>query len=112
GGWSCAGKAEEKGSVARSATVARAVHGEDGLLRKEVVEDREDRLLDLAGVLSSANQHQPLAEVDDDEDVGMQAGLLTRLGVAERGREDGELRHIGFALRPAWLAEELAGEEG
>ena len=39
------------------------------LQRQRVVEDREDRLLDFAGVVRAADEHQLLAEVHEDEDL-------------------------------------------
>ena len=46
-----AGEAEEERHVAVVALVGRAVHRQDALLRHQVVHDREDALLHLAGVL-------------------------------------------------------------
>ena len=51
------GKPEEDRHAAVVVHVGRAVHREDAFERKAVVHDREDRLLDLAGVLGAADQH-------------------------------------------------------
>ncbi len=71
---------EERHVVAVAAVVGAAVHGEDALLRQQVVHHAEDALLDLAGVLGAADQHQALGEVDQDE--GRGAGAVgRRIGV-------------------------------
>ena len=50
-----AGQAEEERGVAGLADVGRAVHREHALQRQQVVEDREDRLLVLAGVAGAGD---------------------------------------------------------
>ena len=66
----------KKSAVSPSvADVRRAVHRQHALQRQRVVEDGEDRLLDLAGVVRAADEHELLAEVDEDEDLGARAVL-------------------------------------
>ena len=56
-----------------SPTFAEQCIGMHALQRQRVVEDGEDRLLDLAGVVRAADQHELAAEVDEDEDLGARA---------------------------------------
>ena len=78
---------EEDRRVARRADVGRAVHRHDALGGQEIVERGEDGLLHLARVPGAADQHQLLAEVEDDEGAG--AGAVPR-GI---GLEVGRVQH-------------------
>ena len=53
--------------------VGRAVHRQDVALRQQKVQDAEDGLLDLAGVLGAADQPDAPLEVQDDECLGLGA---------------------------------------
>ncbi len=64
--------------------VGGAVHGQHFLLGQVVIEDGEDRFLDLAGIGGAADEDQLLAEVDHDEGFGIGAVQL-RHGVEARG---------------------------
>ena len=66
-------QAEEERGIAILADVCRAVHGHDALQRQQVVENREDGLLDLAGVGRVADQADAALEADDDERVACRA---------------------------------------
>ena len=106
-----AGEAEEQRRVALGADVRRAVHRQHALARQHVVEDREDRLLDFAGVVGAADQHQLLAEVHEDEDVGPRA-VLGRIGLEERRVDDRELgAMLGPLCRVVLGQEHVAGEQ-
>ena len=80
------------------ADVRRAVHRHDALQRQRVVEDREDRLLDLAGVVRSADQHELAAEVHEDEYLRARA-VLGGVGLELREIDDRELRPMRRPLR-------------
>ena len=43
------------------------MHRKHALLRQEVVEDREDRLLQLTGVAGAPDQDRAVRQADDDE---------------------------------------------
>ena len=58
-----AGETEEEGRVAVRTDVRRAVHRHHRLQREEIVQDREDRFLDLAGVARVADDAELLGEV-------------------------------------------------
>jgi hypothetical protein len=76
-------QAEEERRVARRADVGRAMHRQDVPQRQQVVQDREDRLLHLAGVTAAADEHEFLREIHRDHDVGVGAvalGIRLKLG--------------------------------
>ena len=65
---------EDRGAVGARVHVAGAVHREHVVLNGEqVVHDREDRLLDLAGVLGAHHEDDALLEVDEDGGLGVGA---------------------------------------
>src|SRR6266851_8580792 len=67
------------------------MHRKDALRRQEVVQGGEDRLLDLARVLSAADEYQMTSEVDQDE--GLAVGSVTsRVGLHRREGHDSEIR--------------------
>ena len=89
GGLAGTGEPEEDGDRALGGNVDRGVHGEDPLLRHQVVEDGEDGLLDLPGIARAANENQPAAEVEQDEVIGLEAQFPgRRLVEAEVGQAD------------------------
>ncbi len=78
-----AGEAEEDGRLAVGADIGRAMHRHDALGRQEIVEDREDRLLHLAGIRRSADEDHALGEVDRDHRAGV-AAVDFRIGLEAR----------------------------
>src|SRR5689334_18095210 len=48
-------KPEEDRRIVARTDIRRAVHRQDALLRQEIIEDREDRLLDLAGIAAATD---------------------------------------------------------
>ena len=87
------------------------MHGEHFLLGQVVIEDGEDRFLDLAGIGGAADEHQLFAEVDHDEGFGIGAVQL-RHGVEARGGDYGEIRADVHGLAGAYRDQEhIAGEQ-
>ena len=84
-------EAEEDRDLAVLADVRGAVHRQDAFERQAVVHHREDRLLDLAGVEGSADQHLTLRRMQSDERAGAGAVGL-RVGLDRRSMEH---EHIG-----------------
>ena len=111
GGFTGAGEAEEEGGFATVILVGRAVHAHDAPLRQQVVQQREDGLLELAGVSGAADEDALPAEMEDDE--CLRAGVVAFGHSAEPGGinevplrlEGGALLRIGFA------DEHVAGEQ-
>ena len=110
---------EDRGAVRLRVHVAGAVHGEHVLLNGEqVVHDREDGLLDLAGVLRAGDENNTLLEVDDDRGLGM--GVVhRRVELEARARHDHEVRAavvgkllLGGAHEHLVRKERLAGKLG
>ena len=93
-----AGQPEEKRHVTVVPDVARAVHRHDSLFRQQEVHHREDRFLDLAGILCPADQNVPGLEVDDDECARPQS-KLGRLSLEIRSMQHGEFRLPGGSRR-------------
>ena len=79
---------EEQRHVPGFSEVRGTVHREDAAPGEEVVEDREYRLLHLAGVARTADQGRSLPEVDHHERSRL-GGVRRRVGVEFRGVEDG-----------------------
>ena len=52
------------------------MHGQDLSLRQQVIENSENRFLQLTGVDSAGDQHNPLGEIDNDASFGIRAFLL------------------------------------
>ena len=86
------------------------MHGQHLLLGQEVIHHGEDGLFDLPGILSAADEHQLLAEMNDNED--LRAGAV-HFGnrVEVRGIDHRELRHVAGQLLGLGLDEHVAGEE-
>jgi hypothetical protein len=104
-------KAEEEGDVAALVDVRGAVHREDAAQREEVVEDGEDRFLDLARVLRASDEHDAAGEVEDDEGFG--ACAVARGIRGERGRvEDVEVGAVGGQRVVVGTEEKVPREEG
>ncbi len=94
------GKAEEERGGPVLPDVRRAVHRHDPLEREEVVQDREDRLLDLPRVAGVPDEADPAGEVEDDE--GLRGCLVDgREGLEAGDAEDRELRDVApvFVVR-------------
>ena len=92
------------------AHIGRTVHGHDVLARQDVVEDREHRLLHLAGVGGAADQNDAAGEVEGDH--GLAAGAVTgRIGLEVRGMQDGELRHEILQVSGQGLDQQMAQEQ-
>ena len=106
-----AGEAEEDRGVAVLAHVRRAVHRENAVERQQVVEDREDGLLDLAGIAGAADDRELLTEVEDDERLGPRP-VGHRVRLEARRRDDREVGDVPARLldRPV-LEEHRPGEE-
>ena len=96
-----AGEAKEERRVARLPDVGRAVHGEHAGLGKQVIHDREHRLLELARVARAADDDGARGEVQHDEGAGARA-VPRRVGLELGGvvhhevrRERGEVLLVG-----------------
>src|SRR5690606_4135859 len=80
-GFARAAQTEEQGYiVAVLAEVGAAMHRQNALLGHEIVHGRENALLDLAGVLCTADKNQPSAEIDDNERLAV-GSVQVRLGL-------------------------------
>ena len=110
GGLAGAGQPEEQGRLAVRPHVGGAVHGQHVLRGEQVVHDREDGLLDLAGVARAADHHQPACEVNDDEGLGPGA-VDSRVGLELRQVDDGELRVVVLQFLDRRTNEEAAGKQ-
>ena len=104
-------EAEEDRDVVCLADVRRAVHREDALERQSVVHQREDRLLDLAGVERAADQHLGARRVEDDERAAPGAVRLG-VGLEPRSVEDERVRFEIAQLVLGRVDEHRPGEEG
>ena len=87
------GEAEEESDAAVVVDVGRAVHREDALERKPIVHKREDRLLDLAGVVRAADYHLRAPRVQDDERPAVRA-VLVRIRLDGGRVQDERLRIV------------------
>ena len=74
------------------------MHGHDVAERQQVVENREDALLHLTGVLGAGDEHDLFGEVENDGGLGSRA-VLCRIRVKCRREEQGKLRHVIFRLQ-------------
>jgi hypothetical protein len=84
-------QAEEDRAIGILADVGRAVHRHDALLGKHIIEHGEHRFLHLAGVLSAADEHEAVGQVERNH--GLAAGAMAcRVGLEARKVDDGELR--------------------
>ena len=105
-----AGEPEEDGDIAVVAHVRGAVHGQDALEGQAVVHQREDRLLDLAGIERAADHDLCPAQVDDDERRAAGAVLL-RLCFDDRSVENQRVGLELVQLLAGGLDEERLGEQ-
>ena len=103
-------QAEEDGHVALRPLIGRAVHGEHSPLRQHVVQDAEDRLLDLAGVVGAPDEDAVLTEVQDHERLGVRSVHL-RTGVEMRRGDDDDLRPVHPRRGRRSPDEHIAGEQ-
>ena len=103
-------EAEEDRGVAVGPDVGRAMHRQHVAFGQQVVQHREDRFLDLAGIDGAADDDQTLGQVDDDEAFAVGA-VRCRIGMAAWRMQDGEARlkidEIGFGR----TNEHVVGEE-
>ncbi len=104
------GETEEDGHLLLGSDVRRAVHREDALERQAVVHQREDRLLDLPGVVRPADHDLQTRGMEADERLRARA-VLVRIGRHRRGVEDQGLRLHLLELRLRWIDEERLREE-
>ena len=103
-------EAEEDCRVAAGPDIGRAVHRQHALAGQDVVEHREDGLLDLAGVVRSGHQDRPLGEVEQHADLG--AGAVDLRHRVQIGCvQDGEFRFEIRALRVIRRDEHVAREQ-
>ena len=109
-GFPRAGQSEEDRNSAIGTDIGGAVHGENILLRKQVVHHAKDRFLNLARILCTPDQHELLGEVHDDEDLGVRAVDFGN-GVEVRGVDKGELRHVSGHFSGLDLDEHVAREK-
>ena len=97
-----AAQPEEYGRVAIPPHIRRTMHGHDGLLREQVIQKGEHRLLDFAGVTRAPDENQALREIEEDK--GFRVGpVLLGVGREIGERNDSEVRRVlagpgGFAL--------------
>src|SRR2546430_15580051 len=80
-------------------------------LGQEVIEDGEDRFLQLAGVPRAADQDRALREVDDDERTGLGA-VQRRVGVHLGGLQHGPVWSEGRESGSGATAEDIGQEMG
>ena len=90
--------------------VGRAVHRHHALGGQDVVEQREHRLLDLAGVGRAADQHHLALEADGDHRLGA-AAMPRRDGLEARQVDDGELGVERRKLIHRGAAQHVAAEQ-
>ncbi len=104
------GEPEEDRDAAVVVDVGRAVHRQDAFEGQAVVHEREDRLLDLAGVEGAADEHLHPARVENDE--GLAPGpILFGIG-RDLGRvQDERLRLVVGELLLGRIDEERLREE-
>ncbi len=103
-------QAEEDRDIALGSDIGRGVHRQHVLVGQQVVQDGEDRLLDLAGVPGAADRHDAFAEIDQDRAVrGGAVGL--RIGLEARQVQDGEFRLEALELLGPGPQEHVAGEQ-
>ena len=93
-----AGQAEEHGAVAIGSDIGGAMHRHHALFRQQVVEDGEDRLLHLAGIMRAADEDEAVGEVERDDGFAARA-VAGRIGLEARQVDDGEFRREAQALR-------------
>ena len=107
---------EENRNVPVGTLVGRAVHSQHAPLRQQVVHDREDRLLDLAGITGAADNDESLREVQEDERFTPRVVDLGN-GVELRAMNDHEVRletvqRLGIKLTQEHVAGEHAVPRG
>ena len=78
---------------------------------EKVIENGEDRFLDLAGVTGPADDDHPFGEIYDDEGFGIGA-VIGGNGVGVGHVDDGEGRFVGMELLGGRTDEHVAGKEG
>src|SRR5664279_6554027 len=109
-GFPRAGQSKEDRNSAIGTDIGGAVHGEDILLRKQVVHHAKDGFLNLPRILRTPDQHELLGEVHDDEDLGVRAVDFGN-GVEVRGVDEGKLRHLSADLCGLALDKHVAREK-
>ena len=86
------------------------MHGQHVPVGQQVVQDGENRLLDLTGIPGAADRHDPVGEIDQDGAVRRRAVEL-RLGLEARQVEDREVRLEAFELLAPRPQEHVPGKE-
>ncbi len=110
GGLAGAAETEEHGAVAVLADVGGAVHGEHALLGQHIVHDGEDGLLDLTGVLGTADDH--LVGLVVHQDGGLGAGAVDLRDALEAGGgDDGVILVEVLQLLGGGAAQQLVDKE-
>jgi hypothetical protein len=97
-------------SSGRHGVVGRAMHRHHALAGKDVVQQREDRLLVLARIFGVGDQDQLLLEVQRDHRV-CAAAVPFGIGLEARAVDDRELGYEGVKLRALGTAQQVADEE-
>src|SRR5439155_20595586 len=67
------GETEEDRRIARMADVDRAMHRHHAALRQMIIEEGEDRFLDLSGIAGAADEDHALRQVASDDGFGADA---------------------------------------
>ena len=103
-------QAEEHRRVAGRPDIGRAVHRHHALLRQQVVERGEHRLLHLAGIGGAADQHDHAGEVDGDHRLAQRA-VAGRIGPKRRQVDDRHLGHEALELVRLRPDQQVADEQ-
>src|SRR4051812_1192829 len=80
----CSREPKEEGCASISTLVRRAVHGGHAAIRQDSLQDSENRLFDLAGILGTGDQDATPLEVDSDSSGA--SGLMSVRDRLELGR--------------------------
>ncbi|OIQ68780.1 hypothetical protein GALL_496230 [mine drainage metagenome] len=111
-GFAGAGQAEEDGGVLQflDPVVGRAVHRHHALGGQDVVQQGEDRLLDLASIGGVADQDQLAVEIQGDH--GFRAASVAgRISLEGRAVDDGEFRQEAVQLGARRATQHVVDEQ-
>ena len=104
------GKTEENAGIAFFTDIVRAMHRQDIFLRKEIVENGENRFFDLTRIGRTADNHKFFGKVRQYED--FRARSINGRVSLERGHlKDRELRLEIFQLAKGRLYKHVPGKE-